>query len=116
MATNPFSGAGLDMFGQELAGFPAPEKLKEGEAGPLGLLAAFLMSGKKPAIPDMAQKTAIVPTGYGEPTFKLNASPLGISPNIGGGLSIYNQPNLQKPTVDQVTDFSVNDELWGGKK
>jgi hypothetical protein len=116
MATNPFAGAGLGMFGQELADLPSPEKLKEGEASPLGLLVGLLMSGKKPVAPDMAQKTAISPTGYGNPTFKLNASPTGLSPMIGGGLSMYNQPNLQQPSVNQVSDFSVNDELWGGKK
>jgi hypothetical protein len=116
MATNPFAGAGLDMFGQELSGLPGPEKLKEGEAGPLGALAGFLLTKLKPAVPPDAQKTAIVPTGYGEPTFKLNASPLGMSPNIGGGLSLYNQPNLQQPTVDQAPEVSVNDELWGKRK
>jgi hypothetical protein len=116
MATNPFAGAGLDMFGQELAGLPGPEKLKEGEAGPLGLLVGMLSSLKKPVVPNTPQKTAIAPTGYGDPTFKLNASPLGISPMIGGGLSIYNQPNSQQPSVDQIPEVSVNDELWGGKK
>lgn len=116
MATNPFAGAGLDSFGQELAGLPGPEELKEGEAGPLGFLAALLMSGKKHVEPSMAQKTAIVPTGYGEPTFKLNASPLGISPNIGGGLSMYNQPNLQQPSIEQSTDTFNNDDFWGKKQ
>lgn len=116
MATNPFAGAGLGMFGQELADLPSPEKLKEGEPSPLGLLVGLLMSGKKPVAPDMAQRTAISPTGYGNPTFKLNAPPVGISPNIGGGLSMYNQPTLEQPTIDQIPDTSVNDELWGGKK
>jgi len=110
MATNPFAGAGLDSFGQELAGLPGPEKLKEGEAGPLGLLAALLIGNKKPVEPSMAQKTAIVPTGYGEPTFKLNASPLGVSPNIGGGLSMYNQPS-----IGQSVDTLTNDDFWGKK-
>jgi hypothetical protein len=116
MATNPFADAGLDMFGRELSGFPAPEKPKEGEPGPLGFLVGLLSSLKQPVVPDMAQKTAIVPTGYGEPTFKLNSAPIGMSPNIGGGLSLYNQPNLQQPTVNQIPDVSVNDELWGGRK
>ena len=116
MATNPFAGAGLDYFGQELAGLPGPKELKEGEPGPLGFLAALFMGDKKPIEPNILQKTAISPTGYGEPTFKLNSSPLGISPNIGGGLSMYNQPNLQQPTVDQTPEISVNDELWGWRK